>query len=140
MTLLSAQALAVLHTKCFDTPRPWSQAEFAGFLSDPKSFVICAGEQGFILGRVIADEAELLTLAVDPAARRAGHGSALLSGYEAQARARGGARSFLEVAADNDAAKALYLGADYRESGRRRNYYRTPSGGFIDALIYTKPL
>ena len=88
-----------------------------------------------IVGRVIADEAELLTLVVGRAARRRGTGRTLLARFEAEARTRGAEEAFLEVAADNAAARGLYAGAAWYEAGRRRGYYKG-----IDALILRKTL
>lgn len=134
-----ALALAALHARCFTTPRPWSAAEFADLLASPFSF-LCAESHGFVLGRVIAGEAELLTLCTAPEARRQGTGRALLAQFAAAALARGGDSAFLEVAEDNSAARAAYAQAGWRESGRRRGYYRTPDGQAVDALILTLPL
>ncbi|MDZ4062926.1 MAG: GNAT family N-acetyltransferase, partial [Brevundimonas sp.] len=91
--------------------------------------------QGFILIRSVADEAEILTLAVDPGARRQGLGARLVREGAAAAAARGAARLFLEVADDNPAALALYAGAGFTEAGRRPGYYARPDGGRQDALI-----
>lgn len=127
--------MAALHAACFTRPRPWSGAEFAGLLADAAVFAVTR-PGGFVLGRAVLDEAELLTIAVDPALRRQGAGRALLAAFEAAAAARGASRAFLEVAADNVAALALYHGAGWAEAGRRRGYY----GPGIDALVLAKPL
>ena len=89
---------------------------------------------------VIADEAELLTLAVDPDRRRQGLGAQLLTEYERQAQSRGAASSFLEVAADNIAANSLYIQHGYVQAGRRIGYYKTPDQHRIDALVLSKSL
>ena len=111
-------------------------AEFAGLLESPLVFAV-GDARAFALGRVIADEAELLTLACDPAYRRKGLGRARLAGFEAEARARGAVTAFLEVAADNLPAHALYEAADYAEVARRAGYYAL---GTVDALILRKAL
>ncbi|MFT3688752.1 GNAT family N-acetyltransferase [Paenirhodobacter sp.] len=126
--------LAALHARCFTTPRPWSEGEFRDLLAAPFTFLLTA-PQGFLLGRVIAGEAELLTLAVAPEARRRGTGRALLAGFAETARARGADSAFLEVAEDNAPARALYAAAGWREAGRRRGYYHPG----IDALVLTLP-
>lgn len=136
---MTPDGLAQLHAACFTTPRPWSAAEIAGLVASPLVFVL-GDPRGFVMGRVIADEAELLTLAVAPGARRQGRGAALLAGFEAAARDRGAATAFLEVAADNAAARALYLGAGWIPAGKRRGYYRTPEGLGVDAEILSKVL
>ena len=136
---MTPAALAALHGRCFTVPRPFTEAEFTEFLASGLCF-LCTAPQGFALGRVTVDEAELVTLAVEPDARRRGLGRRLLSSFENMARGRGATRAFLEVAAENAAARALYTTQGYRESGRRRGYYRTPDGARIDAILMDKPL
>ncbi|MDR5654456.1 ribosomal protein S18-alanine N-acetyltransferase [Ruixingdingia sedimenti] len=130
--------LAAIHGAAFTTPPPWSAEAFAGLLASPGSFVI-AEPQGFALGRVVLDEAELLTIAVTPEARRQGIGARLLAGFTAGAAARGAARAFLEVAASNTAAIALYSGAGWRVTGRRRGYYHGPDGA-EDAVLMARDI
>lgn len=131
---MTPQALARIHAACFTTPRPWTEAELAGFVADPACDLI-ARDAGFALIRCVADEAELLTLAVDPGQRRRGLGKAILSLAIQRARTRGAVQFFLEVAADNAPAIALYEGTDFSRSGLRPNYYRRPDGHRIDAVV-----
>jgi len=126
--------MAALHAASFTTPRPWSLAEIGGLLQSPLVFA-CSDSQGFAMGRVVAGEAEVLTLAVAPQARREGLGARLLAAVLAEAKARGAEMAFLEVASGNAAARALYGRAGFAESGRRRAYYRAPDGTVQDALI-----
>lgn len=133
------RSLAALHARSFTTPRPWSADEFASLLADRHCFVL-NGPQGFLLGRVIAGEAELLTLAVAPEARRQGLATQLLAGFAAAAQARGAQKAFLEVAAGNLAAQALYARDGWQQGGRRKAYYRTPEGGTDDALVLWRSL
>jgi [ribosomal protein S18]-alanine N-acetyltransferase len=132
--------LSALHARAFTTPRPWSEAEFVSLLADPLAFLLVEGDAGFLLGRAVAGEAELLTVAVAPEARRLGIGRRLVSRFIYQARLRGAESAFLEVAEDNAAAKGLYLGAGFTEAGRRRGYYRTPDGLTVDALVLVRSL
>lgn len=136
---MTPEALAVLHGLCFAHPRPWSAGEFTALLGAPGVF-LCAGEKSFALGRVVAGEAELLTLAVHPDAQRAGLGRARLAAFEAEARTRGAEKAFLEVAADNAPALALYRSAGYGQTGARRGYYTTAAGQPVDALVLVKTL
>lgn len=131
--------LAALHRDCFTEPRPFTAAEFTGFLASSLCF-LCVGPNGFALGRAVAGEAELLTLCVHPNARRSGLGRALLMDFETVARKRAATVAHLEVAADNRAALHLYSAQGYCESGRRRGYYRSNDGARIDALLMTKAL
>ncbi len=136
---MSPAELAALHAACFETPRPWTEAEFADLLDMPGVF-LCDSPDGFVLGRLLVDECELLTLAVAPSARRKGRGHALLSDFEARARAGGAATALLEVSAENAAARALYDSRGYREAGCRKKYYRTPEGRRVDALVLVRDL
>jgi [ribosomal protein S18]-alanine N-acetyltransferase len=132
--------LAALHARSFTTPRPWSEAEFADLLADPLAFLLVEGDAGFLLGRAVAGEAELLTIAVAPEARQRGLGRKLVSRFLYQARLRGSDTAFLEVAEDNLAARTLYTRAGFTEAGRRRGYYRTPAGHAVDALVLRRML
>lgn len=134
------EALAALHARCFRAaPPPWSAADFAALLAEPVNFLV-ARPGGFALGRTAAGEAELLTIAVAPEARRGGLGRGLLAHFEAVARARGAAEAFLEVAEGNAAARALYAGAGYAVAGLRPRYYRDGRGGAEAALTLRKAL
>lgn len=136
---MTPEALAALHAACFTLPRPWSAPEIAALIADPLVFLIALPE-GFIMGRAVLDEAELLTLAVAPQAQRRGLGRQLLAAFEDEARARGAATAFLEVAEPNTAARALYASAGYAQTGRRPRYYTGPGGLTQDALILSRPL
>lgn len=136
---MTPAALATLHARCFTTPRPWSEAEFAALLASPHVFLETE-LKGFVLGRVIAGEAELLTIAVDPDARREGRARALLAQFVSTAQTRGAEQAFLEVAEDNTAARAAYRSAGWQELGRRKGYYRMPDGNRVDAIVLTLAL
>ena len=136
---MTPDALAALHARCFTMPRPWAAAEFAALLTS-KGVFLQNTAAGFALGREIAGESELLTLAVDPALQRQGHGRRLLTAFEAESRKRGATEALLEVAATNTNARALYKTAGYTESGRRPRYYSPPQGEKIDAILMRKSL
>ena len=131
-----AARLAEIHAQAFAGPHEtgWSAAAFAELLTSPGVFTVEACD-GFILMRAVADEAEILTLAVRPSARRAGLGGRLVGEGVLQAAARGASRVFLEVAEDNAAARALYARAGFVEAGRRRGYYAAAEGARRDALL-----
>jgi ribosomal-protein-alanine N-acetyltransferase len=128
----TAERLAGIHAAAF--PAPWDAAALAGLLTQAGVFAV-EQPDGFILLRTVADEAEILTLAVHPKARRRGLGARLVREGVADAAARGASRLFLEVADDNAAALALYARAGFSEAGRRPGYYARPDGGRQDALI-----
>ncbi|HWQ85473.1 GNAT family N-acetyltransferase [Brevundimonas sp.] len=127
-----AARLAALHAGAFDAP--WDAAAFETLLGQAGVF-LAETPDGFILMRTVADEAEILTLAVRPAARRRGVGAELVARGVAGAAARGAARVFLEVAEDNAAARALYARAGFVEAGRRPRYYARADGSRQDALL-----
>ena len=138
---MTPAALARLHARCFTTPPPWSEASFAALLDSPHVFALTASAaNAFALGRVIGPEAELLTLATDPDARRQGLARALLAEFERAARARAAETLFLEVAETNTAALALYTGWGFTPNGRRPGYFGTPDGKPLAALLLCKPL
>ena len=89
--------------------------------------------------RTAADEAEILTIAVLPAARRQGRAARLVRACLGEASAAGAARLHLEVAGSNAAARALYLSAGFVETGRRPGYYRGASGR-EDAVLMRREL
>lgn len=124
--------LAAIHAEAFETP--WDAASLSALLASPGVFAVEEAD-GFILIRVVADEAEILTLAVRPAARRGGVGGRLVEAAVVRAAALGAERMFLEVAADNVAARALYARMGFAEAGRRRGYYARSDGSHEDALI-----
>lgn len=137
MTL--AAALAATHLRAFQTDRAWTEAEFAGFLTS--SVVIFAGDAtAFVLGRLILDEAEILTLATDPAEQCKGRARAALDQFEGMARQRGAATVFLEVAEDNTAARQLYAKARYVQVGQRAGYYHRAAAKPVAALTLRKAL
>jgi ribosomal-protein-alanine N-acetyltransferase len=131
-----APGLAAIHAAAFAGPHdaPWSAAAIAALLQQPGVFSVTARD-GFILMRAVAGEAEILTLAVRPGARRAGVGARLVREGLAGAVELGAARVFLEVAEDNAAARALYARAGFAEAGRRRGYYAGADGARRDALL-----
>ncbi len=136
---MTPETLARLHALSFTTPRPWSAPEFAGFLASPFAFLLVR-DDGFLLGRVIADESELLTLAVPPDRRGQGLGRALVEAYLNTSRSRGATSAFLEVAEDNTPARRLYAAAGFAQTGSRRAYYRSPEGRYLDAVLMARPL
>lgn len=138
VTAQSAERMAALHAKCFD--QPWPASEFASLLSMPSTLAFAIQEDArhlaLVLVRIAADEAEILTIGVDPDFRGQGLGFSVLARAEEDVCARGVISVFLEVNQHNDPAQALYTRAGYSEIGRRPRYYR----GRDDALIYRKTL
>ncbi len=126
------QALATLHRSAFADP--WSAPALADLLAGPGTFAIHL-QDGFILARVAGDEAEVLTLAVSPAARGQGRGRLLLRAAARHAQSLGALHMFLEVGIDNPSALALYSGQGFVRAGQRKGYYNGR-----DALILKRQL
>jgi ribosomal-protein-alanine N-acetyltransferase len=132
---------ARLHGECF--AEAWDADALATLLAMPGAFALLADDQdsgallGFIMIRGAGDEAEIITLGVDPGRRRRGLGRTLLAAGLNEAAARGSVRLFLEVAADNAAALALYRAAGFAEIGRRPDYYHRPDGR-MTALVMAR--
>ena len=118
--------LVPLHAACFE--EAWDLEALATLLAMPGAFALVAENEsreitGFIMIRGATDEAEIISFGVHPASRRLGIARRLLAATVALTARRGQQRLFLEVAADNDAARKLYLSAGFADVGRRPNYY-----------------
>lgn len=131
-----AETLAALHAACLE--EAWPAADIGALLRQPGVFAALAVDSapvGFMLWRVAADEAEILSLGVLPSARRHGIATALLEAATVSLLAAGVASLFLEVAEDNQAALAFYRIHGFGEAGRRSRYYRRAGGREADALV-----
>lgn len=137
---MTPERMAEIHEAAFQTQRPWSAEEFTELLNSDNTVQFTETGACFALGRIIADEAELLTIATMPDQRRKGLARACLQSLIFHCRSAGCNRLFLEVDADNAAAISLYLSLGFTESGRRKNYYRYPNGNRGDALLLSLPL
>ncbi|WP_259994643.1 ribosomal protein S18-alanine N-acetyltransferase [Leisingera sp. M523] len=136
---LTPKKMAATHAAAFTRSRPWNAAEFAALLDSP--LVFAAGDaRCFALVRVIADEAELLTIATDPAHQRQGLARRCMAEWETAVRDRGTAEAFLEVAEDNAPAQALYRAGGFAECGRRKGYYPRQGAAAADAILMRKAL
>lgn len=140
---IHAEVLAELHRRCFHQGG-WSPQEMLALIDAFGAFALIGleGDEpvGLALGRIAADEAEVLAVGVLAARRRLGIGGRLLSTLAAHCAERGAAKLFLEVAADNAAAQALYRGCGFAVIGRRPGYYARPDGRAIDGLILARTL
>jgi ribosomal-protein-alanine N-acetyltransferase len=131
-----AEALAALHAQAFPPAQAWSADAFSRLLALPGVFGSLAEGEGFALLRAVLDEAEILTIAVVPGARRRGLGAALLEAGLAGAAGLGARACFLEVAAGNAGGRALYVAAGFVPVGRRPGYYEDGA----DALVLRRDL
>lgn len=121
---------------------PWSKRSFEEMLAQQTVHGFAVdGEDGLLVGygvcSVVADEGEILNLAVEPRARGRGVGTALIAVMLDWLRARGSGRVFLEVRSSNEAAIGVYRKAGFVPLGTRRSYYRHPRE---DALTMTLDL
>lgn len=136
----AADLLAALHAKAFEDGEVWNETAFTALLAGAGMDALVArlGEApaGFVLMRTIADEAEMLTLAVLASARRSGIGRMLVEAGLDAARRRGAVRAFLEVSTGNAGALALYRSTGWDAAGHRTRYYRDGS----DALVLSRAL
>jgi [ribosomal protein S18]-alanine N-acetyltransferase len=123
----------------------WTRSQCAGIL--PMTGVTLTVAQhsesgavvGFSLIRSIADESELLLLAVTPERQGRGIGRALLEQFIDRARDDGASRVHLEVREGNPAI-AMYRAAGFMPVGRRRKYYHGSGGEQFDALTFARDL
>ena len=138
---LDLDRAARLHREAFVPmgERGWTRQDIAGLLASPGTagFLLegKSGDIGMAICRVAADEAELLTVAVNPHHRRRGAGRRLLEAMIGQVRLAGARTLFLEVGADNPAARALYDSLGFVVAGRRAGYYARVDGPPADAVI-----
>ena len=131
---------------------PWSEKSFrealaAGYacwvaevLSGDDPTTAAAEPVGFLILLLVAGEAEILNLAIDPAHRGRGLGREMLEAALDEARERGAARVWLEVRVSNQAAIALYQRSGFTIVARRRGYYATREGAREDALVMQREL
>jgi ribosomal-protein-alanine N-acetyltransferase len=115
----------------------WTRSQCAGILPMSGVALTIAEDErvaiGFSLSRAVADEAELLLIAVDLDRQGHGAGSLLLRHFISAARRGGASRMHLEVR-DGNPAVALYRRSGFLPAGRRRNYYKGPGGERYDAV------
>jgi ribosomal-protein-alanine N-acetyltransferase len=141
MRALDLDRVSRLHREAFEPmgERGWTRQDIAGLLASPgvRGFLMtgCSCDIGMAISRVAAEEAELLTVAVDPAHQRRGAGRMLLDAVVDRVREEGARTLFLEVGADNPRARALYESAGFKCAGRRPRYYARHGGPAADALI-----
>jgi ribosomal-protein-alanine N-acetyltransferase len=127
----AAAELARLHAAAFPPEEAWDTASIAAALAMPGCFAVIEPGEGMAIGRVAADEAEVLTLAVAPGKRRQGLGARLMAGLWGAAQGLGATRLFLEVSETNEAARRLYARLGFVAVGRRDRYYADGSAALV---------
>jgi ribosomal-protein-alanine N-acetyltransferase len=112
------------------TAANWSKESYLNFAREEGSLAIVLelnGQiEGFLVGRLAADEAELLNLAVAAPHRRKGAGKALLGHALREWRSRGARAVYLEVRESNTGAIAFYEKHGFTAAGCRKGYYHDP--------------
>lgn len=124
--------LSNLHQKCFPN-KPWSADDFRDLKKSGCEIIM--SENGFIVYRTVADEAEIITIGVNPEMRRNGIASAMIGIIEKTIKNQGIKKIFLEVASTNEPAKKLYKNTGYKTVGIRPKYYDG-----VDAILMAKDL
>lgn len=133
-----AGSIAAIEAAVFD--RPWDVAALRALIDGGLTHAYVARQAGEVVGvallRVVAGEGELLRIAVAPGQRRRGIGARVLHDVLSVAADACPLGVHLEVRASNDAARRLYAGAGFVETGRRRDYYELP---IEDAILMHWP-
>jgi [ribosomal protein S18]-alanine N-acetyltransferase len=135
--------LSTLHAQGFD--RAWGISDFEALIADRSvmGHVACirsARPIGFVLSRMAADEAEILSIVIDRGKRGQGHAQRLLAQHLDDILRQRIRKMFLEVEAENRPAIGLYRGFGFIEVGRRSSYYRKADGSSADAIVMRKDL
>jgi len=136
-----SEVLAEIHARSFI--KAWSANDIAKILdqSGATAWMVEDDEPAaFILVRHASDESEILTLAVNPHARRKSYASALIRSACDRLHKSGINKIYLEVADDNTAARALYSKHGFTVTGRRRAYYNEPEKSPVDAIVMAKEI
>lgn len=139
-----AEALAAMHGRLLEPP--WDAAAMSALLVAPTTVALLAlgavelgtgdtAQLGFLLARIVADEAEILSIGVVREAQAQGVGRSLVGALLERCRSVGVAHLYLEVAERNGAARALYARTGFHEAGRRAGYYARAGARAEDALI-----
>jgi [ribosomal protein S18]-alanine N-acetyltransferase len=128
-----AAAIAALHAISFR--RGWGEDEVYRLLLDGNVVVhrimIRRTLTGFIMSRMAADEAEILSVAIAPGRRGRGLSRPLLAFHLRSLAGRGVRAAFLEVDEQNEPARRLYGRAGFREVGRRQGYYESGATALV---------
>jgi ribosomal-protein-alanine N-acetyltransferase len=128
-----AAAIAELHAASFR--RGWDEVEVQRMLVDRAVVAHRAtfGRKlaGFIMSRLVVPEAEILSVAIDPAWRGRGFARPLLELHLRRLYERGAHRVFLEVDEHNAPAVRLYQKARFYEVGRRQGYYDNGAAALV---------
>ena len=126
------EKLSDLHKKCFPN-KPWSADDFRDLKQSGCEIIM--SENGFIVYRIVVDEAEIITIGVNPEKRRLGIASAMIGIIEQTTKNQGVKKIFLEVASDNIPGQRLYENCGFKTIGLRPKYYDG-----VDAILMSKDI
>lgn len=142
VSLRDAPRLAQLHGASFH--RGWGEGEFESMMAERNTLLhrLRQGRQviGFAVSRMAADEAEILSIAIDENQRGRGLSRNLLMTHLGHLAGRGVRKIFLEVEENNRPARRLYEWAGFGVVGRRERYYQQPGGEQLNALLMRRDL
>lgn len=124
--------LSNLHKKCFPN-KPWSADDFRDLKQSGCEIIM--SENGFIVYRIVLDEAEIITIGVNPEKRRLGIASAMIGIIEKTIKSQGVKKIFLEVSSTNIPAQKLYENCGFKVVGLRPKYYDG-----VDAILMSKDI
>lgn len=136
------EALVDIHANSF--ARGWSAEDLAALMAGPNVFALAARREsvfggrrvvGFVTIRIAADEAEVLTIAIDRTSRGKGFGRLLMEEAMRRLYRENVSACFLEVDGGNDRAVGLYQALGFQEVGIRKEYYDKATMGDGSALV-----
>ena len=141
------RAASLIHKEAFGF-EAWDERAIADLLAMPGAVGRLAIDRasappeplGFTLLLFVAEDAELLTVAVRPSARREGIATRLMADFFDVAHQRKATNAFLEVAADNVPAQRLYARLGFLVEGTRRDYYKRPGNKRVSAHLLRRPI
>ncbi|MBL4639460.1 MAG: ribosomal protein S18-alanine N-acetyltransferase [Kordiimonadaceae bacterium] len=134
--------MAQLHRRAFmdQGVSPWTANSFRQLLnSTGMAAYLCSKDEcpvGFYLYRIVLDEAELVSIGVDPLFQGQGFALLMLMQMQEQLKAQAVKSLFLEVRKDNAKATKIYTDFGFKKVGERKAYYQIQDGSRVDALVF----
>ncbi|GEN49648.1 ribosomal protein S18-alanine N-acetyltransferase [Alkalibacterium pelagium] len=125
-----------LAEEAFAYGSPWTEEQYEQTVarSDLTFFIAEIEDRpvGYVGGKIILDEAEVYSIAVEPASQNQKVASQLIEAYKTHCRANGVKILFLEVRESNLTARTFYAAHQFKEISMRKGYYNEPEE---DAII-----
>ena len=142
LEVANAKQMAVLHARAFPVGQDWNERAIADLLelANSRAFGLQKGGDliAFAIVQCAADQAEILTIATAPGHQRQGYAARLLADAELALRGLGAESWLLDVAADNQVARAFYENLGFVEDGRRPQYYKRLEAPRVDAILMSR--